>query len=92
MESGTRRVKGAAYTAAVMAACQNAPVDLAHYYDARPGTQMNGLFANLKPIAGYYAIYSWGKLAALGKPVDSDPDGSALLELEPNCIVYLSVP
>ena len=167
VESGSRRIKGAAYTAAVMAACQNAPVDLAHYYDARPGTQMNGLFKELKPIAGYYAIYSWGKLAALGtqvavdnvrsadkkdlddvyavaatdgkgrvglvlsrysdddnsvlmkrvrvrvagaplggcfahivdsrrffteEPLDVEADGSALMDLEPNCIVYIAVP
>ena len=164
VESGERRVKGAAYTAAVLAECQNAPVDMAHYYDARPGTAMNGLFQSSRPIAGYYAIYSWGKLAALGtqvgvenvrsadgdekddvyavaaadgkgrfglcltryddddnavrtkrvrvrvdgvplgglfahvvdsrrffteEPLDAEDDGSALLELEPNCIVYI---
>ncbi|MBQ6329644.1 MAG: hypothetical protein IJI35_11560 [Kiritimatiellae bacterium] len=77
VESGSRSVKGAAYAAAVMAVCQDAPVDLAHYYDARPGTQMNGLFRNLKPIHGYYAIYSWGKLAALGTQVETVNERSA---------------
>ena len=70
VESGSRCLKGAAYTASVISACQNAPVDLAHYYDARPNTSMNGLFKATKPLPGYYAIYAWGKLAALGTQVE----------------------
>ena len=68
VESGDLRLKGAAYMAAVLAECQGAPVDLAHYYDARPMTTMNGLFAlhDYSPMPGHYAIYSWSKLAALG--------------------------
>ena len=72
VESGVRRLKGAAYVAAVLASCQNAPVDLAHYYDARPMTQMNGLFSlnDFSPLPGYYSIYAWSKLVALGTQVE----------------------
>ena len=71
VESGARCLKGAAYAASVISSCQNAPVDLAHYYDARPNTAMNGLFKATKPIPGYYAIYAWSKLAALGTQVET---------------------
>ena len=36
-------MKGAAFTAAVMCAAQNSPVDMLMYYDARPCV-FNGLF------------------------------------------------
>jgi hypothetical protein len=70
VESGSRCLKGAAYAASVISSCQNAPVDLAHYYDARPNTAMNGLFKANATLPGYYAIYAWSKLAAMGRQVD----------------------
>lgn len=69
VESGSRRLKGAAYVAAVLSACQNAPVDIAHYYDARPNTSMNGLFKANVTLPGYYSIYAWSKLVSLGTQV-----------------------
>jgi hypothetical protein len=70
VESGSRCLKGAAYAASVISSCQNAPVDLAHYYDARPNTSMNGLFKANTTLPGYYAVYAWSKLAALGRQVE----------------------
>lgn len=68
VESGSRNMKGAAYIAAVLSAFQRAPVDVATYYDARPMTQMNGLFSceDYSPLRGYYSVYAWGKLRKLG--------------------------
>ena len=82
VESGSRRMKGAAFVAGVMSACQAAPVDMAHYYDARPMTRMNGLFScqDGSPLEGYYALYAWGKLRRLGTWVRTSvlgADGSA---------------
>lgn len=59
--------KGAAFTAACMCACQDAPVDILMYYDARP-TAFNGLFDyyTFAPLKGYYPFLAWSKLAALG--------------------------
>ena len=41
--------KGGAYTAAVMCAVQDCPVDMLMYYDARTGTRFNGLFDYQSP-------------------------------------------
>ncbi len=62
--------KGAAFTLATMISCQNAPVDILMYYDARPGG-WNGLFApaTYEPRKGYYPFYLWSKLAACGTQV-----------------------
>lgn len=60
-------IKGAAFIAAVMCACQREPVDMLMYYDARP-CAMNGLFSmyTYKPLKGYYSIRTWGELLKLG--------------------------
>ena len=60
-------MKGAAFAAAVMSACQTEPVDLLMYYDARPCV-MNGLFSfyTYKRLKGYYAISSWGEMLKKG--------------------------
>ena len=65
VESGCHIQKGAAFAAAMMAACQDAPVDIAIYYDTRPHGGMNMLFdsINIRPMLGYYPFYAWGKLA-----------------------------
>lgn len=63
--------KGAAFAAAVMQTCQDGPVDMLMYYDARPGTSFNGLFNSYTSatMPAYYAMYSWKKLRALGRQV-----------------------
>ena len=60
--------KGASFTAAVMFALQRkSNVDGLMYYDARPGTNMNGMFDQFfEPLPAYYAISSFGELLALG--------------------------
>lgn len=61
-------IKGAAFTAAVMTACQSAPVDMLMYYDARTNSSMNGLFSlyNYRTQKGYYPIKTWGELLLMG--------------------------
>lgn len=57
-------IKGAAFTAAVMCACQYEPVDMLMYYDAQSNTPFNGLFDFYtgNPLCGYYSFYSWARL------------------------------
>ncbi len=64
---------GAAFTAAVMQACQDGPTDMLMYYDARPNTSFNGLFdfTTFATLPAYYAFYSWKKLRELGTQVFS---------------------
>ncbi len=66
-------IKGAAFCAAVMSRCQDAPVDMLMYYDARPETPFNGLFDmyTLMPLPPYYTFYAWSKLAKLGTQVQA---------------------
>ncbi len=56
-------VKGAAFTSAYMSVCQDGPLDMLMYYDARP-TVMNNLFdyCFLEPLKGYYVLKIWGEL------------------------------
>ena len=71
VESGDLNLKSAAYVAGTMAACQNAPVDILMYYDARSSTAMNGMFerVTLWPLKGYYPFIAWGKLVDRGTQV-----------------------
>lgn len=71
-------LKGAAFVAAVLQSCQNAPVDMLMYYDARPSA-FNGLFDyyTYAPLPSYYVFYAWNKLLSLGNQlpaVSSDSD------------------
>jgi len=68
--------KGAAFIAAVMSLCQNKPVDMLMYYDARIATTFNGLFdpVTLDPLPPYYALYSWRKLVDLGTQLKTTVD------------------
>ena len=54
-----------------MSLCQDAPVDMLMYYDARPGTIFNGLFDiyTFAPRPAYYALFSWADLRDLGTQV-----------------------
>lgn len=77
VESGDLCLKGAAYCGSVLCACQNAPVDMLMYYDARTSTTMNGLFerTTLWPQKPYYAFYAWAKLLDLGTQVQAVAEG-----------------
>ena len=66
-------LKGAAFTASVMSSCQDAPVDMLMYYDARP-TVFNGLFDfyTYAPLKSYYSLLAWSKLVRLGQQIKVD--------------------
>jgi len=69
-------LKGAAFTAATMSACQAAPVDMLMYYDFRVTTIFNGAFDlyTLKPTKGYYPFYAWKKLREAGTEIKAETD------------------
>lgn len=73
VESGDLNLKGASFIAAVMNHCQQAPIDLLMFYDARVSSGMNNLFekTTLWPLKGYYPFYAWNKLINLGTQVKS---------------------
>lgn len=60
-------LKGAAFIAAVMSACQREKTDMLMYYDARVNSSMNGLFkrGTLDRLKGYYSVKAWGELLSL---------------------------
>lgn len=69
-------VKGAAFVAAVMCACQEEPVDMLMYYDLRPNTIWCGPFEpfvyELRP--PYWALYYWAEVDAYGTQVATSCD------------------
>ena len=67
--------KGAAFSAATIEVCQNAPVDMLMYYDARPCV-FNGLFDfySLKPIKGYWPFYVFADMLELKNQTYSGTD------------------
>ena len=70
-----------AHAAAMMLAVQNAPVDLACYYDARMGIgDYAGLFHPIqrKPTAAFYAFKAFDRLYRLGVQVKCDAAGDGL--------------
>jgi len=75
-----RNQKGAAFCSAVMSLCQDAPVDMLMYYDARPETVFNGLFDmyTMHPTPAYYPFYAWSRLAELGTQVKVTSDESEI--------------
>ena len=70
-------VKGAIYQAAVMAECQNAPLDMLMYYDARP-CPFNGIwdFYTYHPLKGWHALDAFRTLRALGRHIKTEVSGS----------------
>jgi len=71
-------LKGAAFIAGSISACQYEPLDMLMYYDARP-CGMNGMFFmyTYKTLKGYFPIKTWGEMLKMGEacPVSSDvPD------------------
>lgn len=57
-------IKGGAFCASVMSACQDAGTDMLMYYDLRPSTSFCGVYdaVSLKPQPAYYAFYLWSRL------------------------------
>lgn len=72
-ESGRLNQKGAASIAAVMIDCQDAPLDMLMFYDARVGCGMNNMFdpLTLRPMKGYYPFLAWRRLTELGTQVEA---------------------
>lgn len=71
-------IKGAAFVGATLSLCQDAPVDMLMYYDARYDTVFNGLFDfySYETKAPYYALYGWHKLLSLGTQVEAVSNAS----------------
>ncbi len=65
--------KAAAFVMATMMACQNKPVDMLMYYDARVNTRFNGLFNfyTQRQQYPYYAFYAWKHLAEYGHQIEA---------------------
>ena len=75
------RLSATEFTAAEMSSCQDAPVDMLMYYDARISTIFNGLFdrVRLYPLKAYYAIYAWSRMKDYGTQVKATaPEGKGL--------------
>ncbi|MBE6768313.1 MAG: hypothetical protein E7549_05305 [Ruminococcaceae bacterium] len=75
--------KGAAFTAACMAAAQPSSIDMLMYYDARPCI-FNGLFDyyTYRPLKGYYPFYWYGHFYDCEKEI---PAENALPDIYPLC-------
>lgn len=75
--SGHESQRGAAHLASVMAMCQNHPVDMVMYYDARPTCLLNTLFdlSSRRPKQGYFAVYGWSRLRDYGTQVKATATG-----------------
>ncbi|MBQ7095421.1 MAG: hypothetical protein IJN80_03110 [Clostridia bacterium] len=75
-------IKGAAFTLSAMAACQNEPLDMLMYYDARPTFSWNGMFdvyRNDIPLKGYYPFPMFNELYKLGEAVQVKGDENIYL-------------
>ena len=70
-ESGDFNLKGAAFIAGTMIACQDSPVDMIMFYDAKAMSGMNNIFdkTTMWPMKGYYPYLAWAKLRDLGTQV-----------------------
>lgn len=66
--------KGAAFNAAVIQRCQDAPVDMLMYYDMAPESLFNGVWdlRTWKPTPAYYPFYAWSRLVRYGTQVKSE--------------------
>ena len=69
-------IKGAAFTAAMMAVGQNTPLDMLMYYDARKGSSINGLFCfyTNERLKGYYPFLLFSRLYEAGNQVKAVSD------------------
>jgi len=73
-------LKGSAFVATSMLACQHSPLDHLMYYDARINTGWNGLFDYLSqtPLKPYWAIWNFSRLYLLKNEVYSASDENAV--------------
>ena len=76
-------MKGAAFSIACMLACQNTPLDMLMYYDARIGCGMNGLFhmVTLNPMKLYYGFKMFARLRRLKNQLDLKCEGENIYAL-----------
>ncbi len=77
-------LKGSAFTAAVICGCQNAPLDLLMYYDARP-CAFNGMFCTdwvCEKLKGYYPFKMFNRLYQMGQALT--------VSRETGCGIYLA--
>ena len=71
------KVKGAAFSAAAMCACQYSTVDMLMYYDARPNEFWNGMFDDTvvgRVLKGYYPFPMFHALYQLENCVHAEAD------------------
>jgi len=71
-----KKLKGAAFIAGTMCLCQNSPLDMLMYYDARP-CAMNGMYDTdivCDILKGYYPFYMFNTLYKLGENVAVSSD------------------
>ena len=68
-----KSLKGSAFIASTMLACQKTKLDHLMYYDASMGSIWNGLFDSetYSPIKGYFGLYAFSRLFKLGNEVKS---------------------
>ena len=69
-----KSLKGSAFIASIMCAGQHEPIDMLMYYDARPSTVMNGMFAweTYKCLKGYYPFIMFDALSQLGTHIPTE--------------------
>ncbi len=74
--------KGASFITAAMCLSQSYPLDMLMYYDARPLTVMNGMFAfeTFAPLKGYYPFYAFSDLKDLGTSLSLTPSAYDLMQ------------
>lgn len=67
-----RSLQGASFVAGCMCACQESPLGMLMYYDARP-SGMNGMFdmMTLAPLKGYYTFKMFSELYRLGTGIET---------------------
>ena len=61
-----QELKGASFVAGAMCVSQALDLDMLMYYDARPGTGMNGIFKANEPLKSYYDYIIFRDLLHLG--------------------------
>ena len=73
-----KTIKGAAFTMATMCACQDMPVDMLMYYDARPTFAWNGMFdmaqIGRSTLKGYYPFPMFNALYGMKNAVEARSD------------------
>ena len=76
-------IKGASFATAVICVCQDKPLDMLMYYDARVGCAFNGLFdiLSLEPSKTYYPYFDFHQMYLLGNEVSAECENSNVYAL-----------